>query len=163
MDFDLTTNKGQSEALMWCAAQCTNDPLKFAQIAFPWGKGTLANFTGPDKWQAEVLTSMRDRLQSGEAWQHVIQDATASGHGTGKSCLVSWIILWALCTYPDTRCRSSPGKRGMSRLGAWMLSRGLRRGQRALQACTMRASASSSSSTRHRLSLIPFGRLLRAR
>lgn len=103
MDFDLTTNKGQSEALMWCAAQCTNDPLKFAQIAFPWGKGTLANFTGPDKWQAEVLTSMRDRLQSGEAWQHVIQDATASGHGTGKSCLVSWIILWALCTYPDTR------------------------------------------------------------
>lgn len=88
---------------MWCAAQCTNDPLKFAQIAFPWGKGTLANFTGPDKWQAEVLTSMRDRLQSGEAWQHVIQDATASGHGTGKSCLVSWIILWALCTYPDTR------------------------------------------------------------
>lgn len=47
MDFDLTTSKGQSEALMWCAAQCTNDPLKFAQIAFPWGKGTLANFTGP--------------------------------------------------------------------------------------------------------------------
>ena len=29
--------------------------------------------------------------------------ATSSGHGIGKSSLVSWLILWALSTFPDTR------------------------------------------------------------
>ena len=29
--------------------------------------------------------------------------AVASGHGVGKSALVSWIVLWALSTRRDTR------------------------------------------------------------
>jgi hypothetical protein len=32
-----------------------------------------------------------------------IQLAVASGHGIGKTALVSWIILWAISTKPDTR------------------------------------------------------------
>ena len=32
-----------------------------------------------------------------------IQLAVASGHGIGKTALVSWIILWAISTKPDAR------------------------------------------------------------
>src|SRR5262249_8939780 len=32
-----------------------------------------------------------------------IQEATASGHGVGKSALVSWLTLWAISTFPHTR------------------------------------------------------------
>lgn len=102
-DVDLSTSAGVSRALMKVAAECTNDPLRFVQIAFPWGKGPLAGFSGPDKWQTKRLESLRDALQSGEAWHHVVQQATAAGHGVGKSCLVAWVILWAMCTFPDTR------------------------------------------------------------
>lgn len=101
--FNLDTPAGVQDALTTLAAKCSNDPLLFVQLAFPWGKGTLEKYSGPDKWQIEVLESMRDRLQSGEAWDSVYQDATAAGHGVGKSGLVAWIILWAICTYPDTR------------------------------------------------------------
>lgn len=102
-NFDLTTKEGCFKAMVQIAGECSTDPLRFAQIAFPWGKGTLAGMTGPDKWQSAVLATMRDKLQSGEAMEHVVQIAVAAGHGVGKSALVAWVILWALCTYPDTR------------------------------------------------------------
>lgn len=102
-EFDLTTKAGVHHAMLQLAAECTLDPLRFVQIAFPWGKGTLAGFSGPDTWQTKRLVSLRDSLQSGAAWHEVIQQATAAGHGVGKSCLVAWLILWALCTFPDTR------------------------------------------------------------
>ena len=35
--------------------------------------------------------------------EEAIQQATASGHGIGKSALVSMIILWAFTTFPDCR------------------------------------------------------------
>lgn len=102
-EVDLTTRAGISRALVQLAAECTDDPLRFVQVAFPWGKGSLEGFSGPDKWQTQRLASMRDELKSGAAWHHVIQQATAAGHGVGKSCLVAWVILWAMCTFPDTR------------------------------------------------------------
>lgn len=101
--FDLTTKAGIGKAMVHLAGECSNDPLRFVQVAFPWGKDTLAGFDGPDSWQVEILQSMGDRLKSGAAWHEVQQYARAAGHGIGKSCLVAWIILWALVTYPDTR------------------------------------------------------------
>jgi hypothetical protein len=32
-----------------------------------------------------------------------IREATASGHGIGKSALVAWLILWAVSTFEDTK------------------------------------------------------------
>ena len=88
------------ELIRWLAA-CSGDPLAFVLGAFPWGEaGTrLENFSGPEDWQAEILGLIRDGLPL----PHAIQLAVASGHGVGKSALVSWIILWALSTKPDTR------------------------------------------------------------
>lgn len=79
-----------------------HDPLGFVLFAFPWGEpgSVLADDDGPEDWQAELLASVGLGLMDvGEA----IQEATASGHGVGKSALVSWLILWAMSTHEDTR------------------------------------------------------------
>ena len=78
------------------------DPFGFVRFAFPWGKAgsPLAGESGPETWQREVLQQLGAGLCSPEEATRI---AVASGHGIGKSALVSWIILWALSTVPDTR------------------------------------------------------------
>lgn len=82
-----------------------HDPLGWVLYAFEWGEGELANYgDGPDEWQREVLACLGEGLRNGEinAWE-AIQVAVASGHGIGKSALVSWLILWAISTFVDTK------------------------------------------------------------
>ena len=88
------------DLVRWLAS-CAGDPEAFVLGAFPWGEaGTrLAKFHGPEPWQREILSRIRDGLPL----QKAIQLATASGHGVGKSALVSWIIIWSMATKPDTR------------------------------------------------------------
>jgi hypothetical protein len=81
-------------------ASCARDPLRFVEVAFPWGEGDLANHDGPDEWQRDILGRIRDGLLS---ITQAIRIAVASGHGPGKSALVAWIVLWALSTMVDTR------------------------------------------------------------
>ena len=85
------------------AIACTNDPLLFVQKCFRWGHGELANYEGPDVWQQKILCDIRDRLKNGETRHKAIQIAVASGHGIGKTAFVAWIMLWAICTYPDMK------------------------------------------------------------
>jgi hypothetical protein len=80
-----------------------DDPLEFTLGAYPWGKvGTvLEKFPdGPDEWSRALFERIRVGLLTPNA---AIQEATASGHGIGKSATVAWIIMWAFCTFPDTR------------------------------------------------------------
>ena len=79
-----------------------HDPLGFVEWAFPWGVagGPLANHTGPEKWQADVLRQIGDGLRERKG---PVRIAVASGHGVGKSALVAWLLLWALATDPATR------------------------------------------------------------
>ena len=86
------------------------DPYGFALYAFPWGvPGTpLERFDGPHDWQREQLQDIGKALREGsltkeEAVGKVIQDATASGHGIGKSAEVSMIVCWAMATMPHCR------------------------------------------------------------
>lgn len=74
-------------------------PLDFVLSVFPWGQGELYGRDGPEPWQAEILR----RVGEGLSPTHAVLEAIASGHGVGKSALVSWIILWALSTAADTR------------------------------------------------------------
>lgn len=86
-----------------------NDPLGFVYFAFPWeeAEGELEAFKGPEPWQIEVLSYIKDRLERGAAFgstfDEAVQIATTSGHGIGKSALVSWLILWAASTFEDTK------------------------------------------------------------
>lgn len=83
-----------------------DDPLGYVWYAFPWGEPDteLANKPGPRQWQIDVLDSIGKKIRAGARdLGEVIREARASGHGIGKSALVSWIIKWALDTAVDTR------------------------------------------------------------
>lgn len=81
-----------------------DDPLGFVFYVFPWGEaGTrLAAEDGPDDWQVRVLHEIGERVKAGQAAgaavAETIRIAIASGHGVGKTTLVSWIILWFIST-----------------------------------------------------------------
>ena len=45
--FDLTTKAGIGKAMTYLAAECSSDPLRFVQVAFPWGKDSLEGMAGP--------------------------------------------------------------------------------------------------------------------
>lgn len=85
----------------------THDPLGHVLYAYPWGvPGTdLADKAGPRAWQRETLERIGQRLKDGQLtdFADVIREATASGHGIGKSALVAWIVKWALDTHEDTK------------------------------------------------------------
>jgi len=88
-------------ARLWTPA-IKDDPLAFVLLVFPWGeKGTpLEHFTGPRKWQRDVLISIRDhiRANNGKVDFDTLREAVASGRGIGKSALVSWLTHWMLST-----------------------------------------------------------------
>ena len=87
--------------LAWLA-EVSDDPLAFVYGAFPWGEaGTvLEKESGPEPWQEEILGWIRDGVVD---LSRAVQIAAASGHGVGKTALVSWLILWGISTKPDTR------------------------------------------------------------
>ena len=85
------------ELFAWLAS-VKDDPLGFVQGGFDWGEGELKDKT-QEPWQVDLLERVRDGLSIEQA----IREATGSGHGVGKSACVSWLILWAMTTFPDTK------------------------------------------------------------
>ena len=88
-------------ARLW-APQIKDNPLAFVMYAFPWGvPGTpLEHFTGPRKWQREVLTDIAEHIKQnkGKIDFDTLREAISSGRGIGKSALVSWLTIWMLST-----------------------------------------------------------------
>jgi hypothetical protein len=88
-------------ARLWSPA-IKDNPLAFVMLLFPWGvKGTpLEHFTGPRKWQREVLTDIANHIKqnNGKVDFDTLREAVASGRGIGKSALVSWLVIWMLST-----------------------------------------------------------------
>lgn len=75
------------------------DPLSFVRYAFAWGEGDLEGWDGPDEWQTEALSAIRDEIAEREQDQPV-KIAVKSGRGTGKTALEAWLILWLMSTRP---------------------------------------------------------------
>jgi hypothetical protein len=94
------------------------DPLGYVMYAFPWGiAGTpLAHERGPEPWQCDVLERLGEGLYTPA---EAVRLAVASGHGVGKSALVSWIVLWALSTLRDTRGIVGANTEGQLRTKTW--------------------------------------------
>lgn len=87
-------------------ASFTHDPLGFVLYAFDWGNGELSAFPdGPDQWHRDVMREIGEKLRAGvvSGLSEAIQIATASGHGIGKSALVSWLLEWAMHTHEDCK------------------------------------------------------------
>lgn len=93
------------EALADDLAGFEYDPAGFVLWAFPWGEpGTsLEKHEGPETWQMDHLQRIGDQLRAGGDLGAVVQEDTSAGHGVGKSAVVSWLILWAISTHPNTR------------------------------------------------------------
>lgn len=85
-------------ALLEDMAKFYDDPVGFVYYAFPWGRGELAESDGPDKWQLEFLDDIGQRLRADPDCN--IREATASGHGIGKTATTSWLCIWAMSTRP---------------------------------------------------------------
>jgi hypothetical protein len=88
-------------ARLW-SPQIKDNPLAFVMLQFPWGvKGTpLEHFSGPRKWQREVLQDIAAHIKQngGKIDFDTLREAVASGRGIGKSALVSWLVIWMLST-----------------------------------------------------------------
>lgn len=97
-----TTEVDHEAELVEFLAGFTGDPYGFVLAAFPWGErgSALQDKPGPEKWQRDVLQSVSEGLKTPS---EAIQEAVASGHGVGKSTLISWMLLWAMSTFEDTR------------------------------------------------------------
>jgi hypothetical protein len=85
-----------------------DDPLGFVLFAYQWGKpGPLERYTGPDDWQAEFLKQLgkevKKRKFDGFSAVMPIREATASGHGIGKTVLVAFIVDWIMSTRPHAK------------------------------------------------------------
>jgi hypothetical protein len=79
-------------------ARFYDDPVGFVYYAFDWGQGELADFDGPDKWQVDFLEDIAAKLRKDPDGN--VREATASGHGIGKTATTAWLVLWAMSTRP---------------------------------------------------------------
>jgi phage terminase large subunit len=96
------------------AASWANDPFAFVLEALfditeeqwhPWVPGTpqpAVSPVGPEVWQATVLRDVGRAITEGKR-----RFSVRSGHGSGKSTLQAWLILWAVlfrqpCKVPVT-------------------------------------------------------------
>lgn len=79
------------------------DPLGWSEVMFPWGEGELSKSEGPRGWQRDVMTDIRDHLQNPYTRYQPLKIAVASGHGIGKSALISMITNWAMSTCTDCK------------------------------------------------------------
>lgn len=83
-------------------AKLSRDPLGHVKWAYPWGEGELLHEKGPRKWQAGTLQAIGDHL-NGPSRHEPLLLAVASGHGIGKSALISWVAGWAMETHEDCK------------------------------------------------------------
>jgi hypothetical protein len=95
------------------------DPLGYVMFIFPWDTDESIQMVelepeyrdrfpgckyGPDKWACEFLDDMGKEIRknkfNGRDTVPPLRFSTASGHGIGKSTLVSWLIMFIMDTRP---------------------------------------------------------------
>lgn len=86
------------EQLLEAIADCYIDPLRFVNISYPWETGILKEETGPNEWQAPLLTHIGNHVRTKR--DDSLRVAVATGHGVGKTAFVSWLINWFISTRP---------------------------------------------------------------
>lgn len=97
----------------------THDPLGYAVYSFPWGEGVLADAKGPRDWQCDVMEDIRAHLSDPATRHEPLRIAVASGHGIGKSALISMLIQWGLDTCEDTKIIITANTEPQMRTKTW--------------------------------------------
>lgn len=75
-----------------------NDPSGFIKFMWDWGDGILKDWDGPDKWHEEVFQCIKEYFEGPE--KTPLRIAICSGHGSGKTTLMSWINYWFMSCRP---------------------------------------------------------------
>lgn len=94
------------------------DPYGFILYVFPWGEAELEDEEIED-WQRKVLVRLGEELKSQTGVGGVIRMAVKSGHGVGKSCLMSWLILFFIVTRPDIQIIATANTDSQLRTKLW--------------------------------------------
>lgn len=89
-----TSEKNLTDAM----ALVKYDPALFCKIAYPWNQGELKGSDGLRSWQEDIMQVIGKHLQNPATRHTPLQIAVSSGHGVGKSSLVSMLTDWALST-----------------------------------------------------------------
>ena len=97
------------EQLLIEAAKRTHDPLDYTRKFYPWGKGELADSTGPRAWQSEVDAYIAGHFKNPETRFTPCRVAVSSGHGIGKSAELGQITNWAMSTCEDCKAVITAG------------------------------------------------------
>ena len=105
--------------LLEAVARFTHDPCGYIRFAYPWGEpGELAN-ESPRTWQMDIADTIGKHLRDPATRHQPLRIAVASGHGIGKSALVSWLLDWGLSTHPDTKIVVTAGTFDQLRTKTW--------------------------------------------
>jgi hypothetical protein len=81
----------------------THDPLRFVKYAYPWQWEELEHSKGPRTWQKVILNGISEHLKDKKTRYTPLCFAVSSGHGIGKTALISWIDDWAKSTCEDCK------------------------------------------------------------
>lgn len=100
-------------------ADFTFDPLGHSVYTFPFGEGALLDAEGPRQWQCDTMEDIRAHLENPETRFQPLRLAVASGHGIGKSALISMIAAWAADTCEDTRIVLTANTESQLRTKTW--------------------------------------------
>ena len=92
----------QEEHLARLAARCRYDPLLWAESAWDWGEGELAN-RDIRAWQAEVMDDIAQHLMNPATRYTPGRFAVSSGHGIGKSAGMGMLANWAMSCHVGAR------------------------------------------------------------
>jgi len=102
-------------------AEFYSDPLGYVMAVYPWGqpfiyddegneiRNPLADRKGPEPWQCELLEDVGAHIKNNAMLTQmgldplIFRSAISSGHGVGKSAVVSWLISFFMGTRVDTR------------------------------------------------------------
>lgn len=103
----MTTRQEANQALNEACVEFKNDPYAFTLFMYPWGKGALADWDGPDWWHKEVFQTIKEYLEGPETMPLCI--AIASGHGAAKTVLAAWLMHWYMSTrlQPQVVCTAN--------------------------------------------------------
>jgi hypothetical protein len=107
------------EALNTLIATLRYDPATFCDIAYKWGEGELKDSNGLRVWQKDIANTIGNLLKDPATRHKPIKIAVASGHGIGKSSLVSMLIDWALSTCVDTKIVVTANTENQLRTKTW--------------------------------------------
>jgi len=106
-------------AILEDVASFHSDPESHALYVYPWGEGELTGFSGPRQWQRDVMRDIKEHLENPETRFMPLQLAVASGHGIGKSALISMLSKWAMDTCNDCKIVITANTESQLRTKTW--------------------------------------------